>query len=158
MKEDTYIFDTKGISHLLDTLKLEVVEILNNNSTDSDKIAKIKNIKIDLNKHKKRHRAKNIISDDIRCHAKRADGAQCSRKKRDGSMFCGTHIKGCPHGEFKKNTTSTTKTITTIAIDIGGIYYYKDSDNNIYNTEDVHAGKNNPQIIGKYDNGKFLDI
>ena len=158
MKEDTYIFDNKGIDNLLNSLKLEVINILNKDNPLLDKINSIKDIKINLDKHKKRHRAKNIISDDIRCNAKRADGAQCSRKKRNGSMCCGTHIKGCPHGEFKKDTATNIKSITTIAIDIGGIYYYKDSDNNIYNTEDVHSGKNNPQIIGKYEDGKFIDI
>lgn len=158
MKEEIYILNDKNISSILETLKSEVVEILKDETSIFKKIDSVNNIKFDLDKYKKRHRAKNIISDDIRCCAKRADGAQCSRKKRGGSMFCGTHIKGCPHGEFEKNTTTTTKMITTIAIDIGGIYYYKDTDNNIYNTEDVHSGKNNPQIIGKYENEKFVEI
>ena len=158
MKEEVYILNDTNISSLLTLLKSEVVDILCDESSMDNKINSVNNIKLNLDKFKKRHRAKNVISDDIRCCAKRADGAQCSRKKRCGSMFCGTHIKGCPHGEFKKHAAATTKTITTIAVDIGGIYYYKDDNNNIYNTEDVHSGKSNPQIIGKYENGKFIDI
>ena len=46
----------------------------------------------------KRKRMKNIVPRCDRCCAKRANNDQCTRKRRDGSLFCGTHVKGTPHG------------------------------------------------------------
>ena len=33
-----------------------------------------------------------------KCNAKRANGTQCTRRKKQDSCYCGTHIKGTPHG------------------------------------------------------------
>ena len=33
-----------------------------------------------------------------RCMAKRANGEQCTRRKKQDSCYCGTHTKGTPHG------------------------------------------------------------
>ena len=46
----------------------------------------------------KRKRIKNSIPCLNRCSAKRADGDQCTRRRKDGCDFCGTHAKGTPHG------------------------------------------------------------
>ena len=46
----------------------------------------------------KRKRAKNIVPLADRCCALRAAGEQCSRRKKEPNDFCGTHIKGTPHG------------------------------------------------------------
>ena len=46
----------------------------------------------------KRKREKNTIPILNRCNAKRSCGNQCTRKRKDGFEFCGTHYKGAPHG------------------------------------------------------------
>ena len=116
----------------------------------------IDKLTINLNKFKKRNRAKNKIKDEHRCLAKRADGEQCSRKKREGCKYCGTHIKGCPHGEFSKTQNFEEKMISVTALELGGIFYYKDKDDNIYNTEQVFQGRKNPEMLGRLVNGKLI--
>ena len=46
----------------------------------------------------KRKRVKNIVPLCDRCIAKRAANLQCTRKKKTGQDYCGTHLKGTPHG------------------------------------------------------------
>ena len=46
----------------------------------------------------KRKRVKNFVPIYDRCCAKRAAGEQCTRRRKDGSEYCGTHMKGTPHG------------------------------------------------------------
>jgi len=48
----------------------------------------------------KRTRVKNHVPFHERCRALRANGEQCTRRKKDCAKFCGTHIKGIPHGEI----------------------------------------------------------
>ena len=100
----------------------------------------------------KRKRVKNIVPFYQRCCAKRAVGEQCTRRKKEGSDYCGTHTKGTPHGimessdEPKLNTTK----VEVWAQDIQGIVYYIDKFNNVYNTPDIIKNQVNPQIIAKY--------
>lgn len=100
----------------------------------------------------KRKRVKNTIPETNRCNARRASNEQCTRRKKDGCEYCGTHIKGTPHGLITENTSSneTTCKLETHAQEIGGIVYYIDDNTNVYNTEDVMNNKENPTIIAKY--------
>ena len=52
----------------------------------------------------KRKRVKNSIPCNNRCAAKRANGEQCTRRRRDDCEFCGTHYKGAPHGLMSDQT------------------------------------------------------
>jgi hypothetical protein len=101
----------------------------------------------------KRKRIKNIVPNYERCIAKRANGEQCTRRNKNGEQFCGTHIKGTPHGIIDINNTSkpNIKKIQVSAIDVKGIFYYIDKDNNVYNTDDVFHNSQITRIIGKYD-------
>ena len=86
-----------------------------------------------------------------RCCAKRANGEQCTRKRKDiDSEFCGTHLKGTPHGicDLKQEKSQGQK-IEVWAQDIQGIMYYIDKDLNVYQTEDIIQSKVNPKIIAK---------
>lgn len=101
----------------------------------------------------KRKRLKNAIPLLNRCNAKRANGEQCTRRRRDDCEFCGTHYKGTPHGSVStedgvKNTQ--TQKMEVVAEDICGIVYYIDKYNNVYHTEDILKGCDNPRIIAKY--------
>ena len=47
----------------------------------------------------KRKRVKNVVHLSDRCCAKRANGEQCTRRRKDTTTeYCGTHLKGTPHG------------------------------------------------------------
>jgi hypothetical protein len=121
----------------------------------------------------KRQRAKNTVNILERCSAKRANGELCSRKKRKNSIFCGTHCKGTPYGSIDNpnpNPDDTTtynpiitpsqQKINIFTIEIQGIIYYIDDNNNAYSMEDILLNKNNPQIIGTIhkENKTFQDI
>ena len=61
----------------------------------------------------KRKRVKNIVPFFERCCALRANGEQCTRRKKDHPKFCGTHVKGTPHGEITQTETPKTHTKKT---------------------------------------------
>jgi hypothetical protein len=100
----------------------------------------------------KRKRAKNSVKITERCSAKRANGEQCTRRRKDELEYCGTHLKGTPHGicEDNHDTKQTSYKIEVWAEDIRGIIYYIDKQCNVYQTEDIISNKNNPKIIAKY--------
>lgn len=99
----------------------------------------------------KRKRIKNAIPDLNRCNAKRANGEQCTRRRKEECEFCGTHLKGVPHGLIvsQKSSEATVK-LDVIAQEISGIVYYIDQYENVYKTEDILEGKQNPSIVAKY--------
>ncbi len=103
----------------------------------------------------KRKRVKNVVPFLERCCAKRATDEQCTRRKKEGHEFCGTHTKGIPHGIVSANASSSVsgekRTIEVWAQDINGIMYYIDTMCNVYKAEDVVGNKSNPQIIAKYE-------
>lgn len=109
----------------------------------------------------KRKRVKNVVPLFDRCCAKRASCEQCTRRKKNGSEYCGTHVKGTPHGivQSQEESKNTTQKIEVYAKDIQGIVYYIDSNNNVYQTEDIIKNKINPKIIAKYvRNGEHFSI
>jgi hypothetical protein len=109
----------------------------------------------------KRKRNKTGISVCERCTANRSNGEQCTRRKKIGHEFCGTHTKGIPHGICSQIDIPQETKINKIEVrvqDINGIMYFIDLDNNVYQTEDVLKELKNPKIIGKCvtnNNGEF---
>jgi hypothetical protein len=109
----------------------------------------------------KRKRIKNSIPSSNRCNAKRANGEQCTRRRKDDCEFCGTHSKGTPNGLIQDNENSGNIAINhkmeVFAEEIKGIVYYIDNNSNVYNTEDILSEKINPRIIAKYvkDDNKY---
>ena len=110
---------------------------------------------------KKRKRIKNIVPQNDLCIAKRANGERCTRRRKheeekegnDQNQFCGTHIKGTPHGVISVDLSTLPKLNTKIEVwvkDIKGINYYIDDNNNVYNPEDILSNKQNPSIIAKW--------
>lgn len=110
-------------------------------------------ISLDKTDFAKRTRVKNIVPLHERCKARRAEGGeQCTRKRRDGCLFCGTHMKGTPHGiveDGSDNELGHTQ-IEVVAKEIKGIIYYVDQNHNVYKTEDVVQNRTNPKIVAKY--------
>jgi len=109
----------------------------------------------------KRKRVKNVVPFFDRCCAKRASNEQCTRRKKDGIEYCGTHMKGTPHGIIDNQNESkpNTQKIEVWAQDIQGIVYYIDKTFNVYQAEDIVINKLNPKIIAKYiKNGDVYSI
>ena len=100
----------------------------------------------------KRKRVKNSIPELNRCVAKRANGEQCTRRRKDECEFCGTHYKGTPHGLVQtiENENAATHKMEVFAEEINGIVYYLDKYKNVYKTEDILVGKENPAIIAQW--------
>lgn len=99
----------------------------------------------------KRKRIKNSIPINNRCNAKRANGEQCTRRRKDKCEYCGTHSKGTPHGFITLNDSSEVinQKIEVIAEEICGIVYYIDKNSNVYKTEEIIEGRLNPSVIAK---------
>jgi hypothetical protein len=109
----------------------------------------------------KRKRVKNFVPIFDRCCAKRASNEQCTRRKKEGHEYCGTHMKGTPHGivDIQNENKNTTQKIEVCAQDIQGIIYYIDKTGNVYQAEDIINNKINPKIIAKYvKNGEIYSI
>ena len=143
------------VTNFKDEIRKKITEI---NFEDKRKIAEMVEFVYDYNRLTlqrddfiKRKRVKNSIPVLNRCIAKRANGEQCTRRRKVECEFCGTHSKGTPHGLIT-NTLSIEDTIQKLDVfaeDVNGIIYYIDKFNNVYKTEDILEGKSNPQIIAK---------
>ena len=109
----------------------------------------------------KRKRVKNFVPIYDRCCAKRANNEQCTRRKKDNMEYCGTHMKGTPHGmvDEKVDDNLNTQKIEVWAQEIQGIIYYIDNFNNVYDNIDIIKNQINPKIIAKYvKNGEVYNI
>ena len=112
--------DFKQKIQTLDLTESQVFEMLNY-------VYEYEHLTITKEDFQKRKRVKNIVPFCDRCKAKIATGEQCSRRKKDESEFCGTHIKGIPHGQIINNENSienNKERITVWAEEIMGITYY----------------------------------
>ena len=101
----------------------------------------------------KRKRVKNVVHLADRCCAKRANNEQCTRRRKDDtSLYCGTHMKGTPHGicSSDDNDTPSGQKVEVWAQDIQGIIYYIDKAGNVYQAEDIIVNNVNPKVIAKY--------
>jgi hypothetical protein len=110
----------------------------------------------------KRKRVKSFVPHYLRCNAKRANGEQCTRKKKDNSCYCGTHDKNRPHGVIECEMCDEEK-LTKMAVwpeEINGILYYIDDFGNIYKSDEIISNKINPNVIAKYtfENGVYSII
>jgi hypothetical protein len=108
----------------------------------------------------KRKRIQNSIPVSNRCNARRANNEQCTRRRKNGSEYCGTHTKGTPNGFLQLGTSGecVDQKLEVTAQEIDGIVYYIDKFSNVYRTEDILNEKKNPQIIAKSEekNGKKM--
>lgn len=106
----------------------------------------------------RRRRSRNVIAPDLRCLAKRANGDQCTRRKLN-DQFCGTHMKGTPHGIVDEDTNSIQPATLKIEIMtelINGIHWYIDDNGNVYSHEDIINCVPSPRVIGvKTDSGEI---
>jgi hypothetical protein len=109
----------------------------------------------------KRKRIKNFVPIYDRCCAKRATDEQCTRRRKEGSEYCGTHMKGTPHGivDTSNEPKNNTQKVEVWVQEIQGIAYYIDKTGNVYQAEDIVSNTMNPKIIAKYvKNGEKYSI
>ena len=118
-----------------------------------DAVINVKGGDTNITDFKKRQRVKNDVPLHERCRALRANEERCTRRKRDGSKFCGTHAKGIPHGEITDINIEqkTQKKIQVWTEEISGIVRHLDKDGNVYDPVDIYQNINNPRVIAKYD-------
>jgi len=103
---------------------------------------------------KKKKRKKNRILDkDELCMAKKADGHQCTRRRKNSNEFCGKHLNNLKFGRIDDDDKykDTSKYIKTIHEKINDIDYLVDSSNIVYSFD-----KNNPTVIGSKIDGKLV--
>ena len=110
----------------------------------------------------KRKRVNNFVPIFDRCCANRASGEQCTRRKKGEAEYCGTHMKGTPHGVIEDQDNEEKQMHQKVEVwaqDIQGIIYYIDKIANVYQAEDIVSNKLNPCIIAKYvKNGDVYSI
>ena len=145
----------KKIENYITDFKQQICVQLKNTDISPENLTKINEYiyefprcVIDKEELIKRKRVKNSIPVDNRCSAKRSNGEQCTRRKKSGHDFCGTHCKSVPHGLIGAQECS--QKIEIFTQDIKGIIYYIDNFQNVYKIEDILEGSQNPKIIAKY--------
>ena len=111
------------------------------------------NLELAKEDFQKRKRVKNSVPWHERCSALKAEGIQCTRRRKDTTEFCGTHLKGTPHGIVNndKPVKSEFTKISVIPQEIDGIIYNIDDHGNIYDPQDIHQNLKNPKVIAKYE-------
>ena len=146
-KIGTYVRTLKDdFKQKLQTMDLEenkMFEILNF-------IYEYEHLTISKEDFQKRKRVKNVVPFCDRCKAKRANGEQCSRRRKDDLEFCGTHIKGIPHGCIETQDKVKKNKIEVWCQEIRGIIYYIDAKNNIYSVEDILNNVEVPKVVGHW--------
>ena len=149
---------TNKIQGYLTTFKADLMEQIRGGSNADELISYIQQyeeIPLSEDDFHKRKRSKNMVPLCERCIAQRIDRTQCSRRKQPDKDYCGTHAKGQPYGNIS-STSSTdipqmnhhTKAVWCECVN--GIYYYLDSEGNVYKTEDIVMNKPNPKVIANY--------
>jgi len=98
---------------------------------------------------------------DERCIAIRNGGLQCSRRRKNGTNFCGTHARCIQGGEVdtisNTNENPVVDNIPSIptgneralhaSVSLSGIPQFVDDGGNIWCAEDVCAGHVNPRSV-----------
>lgn len=118
------------------------------------------NLTFEKDDFSKRKRIKSIVPQYDRCTACIANSEQCTRRKKNGDHnFCGTHIKGTPHGFIEVGLIHPLITKIEVWVqDIKGIQYYIDNNNNVYLPQDILSNMKSPRVIGTWtltENGEY---
>jgi len=92
-----------------------------------------------------------------RCVAIRNGGKQCTRRRKDETMFCGTHARCTQSGTVggdvvasvttEKKSQGGTERALRAAVSSSGIPQFVDEDGTIWCAEDVCAGHQNPRPV-----------
>lgn len=143
-------------------LKLILEKISVEYSIDKDKLYE-KYLDKDISKSeikiefKKKKRKKNVkLCKNELCMARKADGLQCTRRRKDALEFCGKHNKNLKFGRIDDKTkySDNKEFLKTREIKIEGKNYLINDKNIVFNYD-----IDNPMIIGKLSSeGKIITI
>lgn len=129
-------------SDMKDQLKKQIIEL---NFSEKEKINELMETLIEyprltLSKEDfvKRKRVKNSIPVVNRCIALRANGEQCTRRRRGDCDFCGTHYKSAPNGEIAGEASESQKDNPGLSQEANN----RESDTVSAVTTSTHGGKN----------------
>ena len=110
----------------------------------------------DMSSSKRKKRKKNKILDSQElCMAKKADGMQCTRRRKEQCEYCGKHVNNLKFGRIDDEVKyqDKEKYIKTKHDKINGEDYLVDDNNFVYNFD-----KNNPKLVGKKVDGELVVI
>jgi len=170
----TYVTDFK------DTICKELSSTNSNGELVKQLIINYKPLIILEEDFQKKKRIKNTVPFNEKCQAKSSSKLQCSRRKKKGFNYCGTHNKSQPHGIINIDamvlsdstisgaTDFKTKEIEVWMENINGIMYWINEGNvtqqigddgvvkdvcigMIYNADDIVNSIENPRIINHYE-------
>jgi hypothetical protein len=99
---------------------------------------------------KQKSKSATVLPDHSRCVAKRASGEQCTRRRKEGTEFCGTHCKGVPHGQVPSPDADSIQQHELFTEKIHGIVYFLDHMGHVYKTEEVLENIQNPKVIATW--------
>lgn len=102
---------------------------------------------------RKRKKNKQLQKDEL-CMARKADNAQCTRRRKDNMEYCGKHCNNLKFGRIddEEKFSNNENFITCFTEEIDGINYLVDSNQIVYSLD-----FENPQILGKKNkDGKLI--
>ena len=136
-----YVNDMKeGVVNQINMIKDSTMGVETQYETLISYIMNYKVLNLQKEDFNKRKRNKNVVNECEKCKAKRSNGEQCSRRRRDGFEFCGTHCKGTPYGIIGVDDLSSSAIkikYELIGEDIDGIITYRDKNNREYQIEHI---------------------
>ena len=120
----------------------------------NNQIVVSKNTKV-TKQHKRKRKKNTILKKNELCMARKADGFQCTRRRKEGLEFCGKHNKNLKFGRVDEDEkfTDTNKYIKTTKHKINGNDYLID-DNDLVYSIDIDQ----PNILGKRIDGDLFLI
>lgn len=103
-------------------------------------------------KKKKRKKNKQLSKDEL-CMAKKADGCQCTRRRKDTNEYCGKHLGNLKFGRIddEEKYQNSDQYIKTMHEKINGNDYLVDENNIVYSFD-----KQNPTVLGVKRDGKLV--
>lgn len=104
-----------------------------------------------------KRRQVSCVPEADRCRAlcEGASAPRCSRRRRPGEQFCGTHMKGQPHGVVAGSSGTGEVRHAVVIEEVKGIPYYVDAEvpepdapRRAYDPAAVLDGRHNPSVVG----------
>ena len=108
-----YLLNSKHISNTEYTKSKSNINASMNTSMNMNMNTDINantNIDMNINSDNKEQNIDNIINDSVpdksKCHGKVKGDKQCSRLRKDGKYYCGTHTNNLPYGTYSINNNN----------------------------------------------------
>ena len=120
----------------------KIKEIAENENWDSEYIIQKYMSSINITPYKEiKKRERKLPSKDMQCKGRKCDFTQCTRKRKENSDFCQSHIKNLKYGRVDDVNDEY---IPMWQEDINGVTYLIDNDNMVYTNN-----SKSPELIGK---------